>query len=116
MKTIKMANKKGGFTLVEILVSVTIIGIMCMAFFTMFGFALQSIIKAGHNSQSDFNAQALLESNISNSTATSASISYANGSITLNQAGNSYTSVGRVIQVTYPYGNSSYTMATFVSE
>ena len=116
MKTLKKNQNKSGFTLVEVIVSVAIIGIMSMAFFTMFGFALQNIIKAGDNSQSDFNAQAILESNISNVGITSAAISSGTGSITLNQTGLSYTVNGRVIQVEYPYGNSSYTMTTFVPE
>lgn len=111
-----MKNKKKGFTLVEIIVSLAIIGIISVSFLSMFGFGFKIIAMSGKNSRSDFNAQSLIESNISDDSNTSAALTRTDGSITLYKSNVQYAIInGSNIQVTYPYGSSNKTVTTFIS-
>jgi prepilin-type N-terminal cleavage/methylation domain-containing protein len=113
----KKFNKKKGFTLVEVIASLAIIGIISIAFLSMFGFGIKNIIMSGKNSSSNFNAQAILESNISDASTTSAAITRTSTSIKLYKSNVLYTTIdGNNIQVTYPYSNSTKTLTTFISD
>jgi prepilin-type N-terminal cleavage/methylation domain-containing protein len=112
----KKFNKRKGFTLVEIIVSLAIIGIISVAFLSMFAFGTNNIIMSGKNSSSNFNAQAILESNISDATITSSEITRTPVSIKLYKSRVLYTTIdGNNIQVIYPYSSSTKTLTTFIS-
>ena len=61
-----MANKKDGFTLIEIIVSLAIIGTLSISFLPLFTMALSTIFSSGRKSNAQFNNQIQIEQVIAN--------------------------------------------------
>ncbi len=111
-------NKKNGFTLIEVIISIMLIGVISIMFFAMFGSGMNGIIRSGKNSKNVFEAQAQMENNISNPHNITPNVSRTNGqSITLKNSasGKTYSVSGDIIVITYPYGNDSRMLTTFLS-
>ena len=116
MRDIRKVNKKNGLTLVELIVSLAILGIISVAFLSMFGFGINSILTSGKKSSSNFSAQAIMESSISDDSMTSPALTRTPGiSIKLYKSSVEYTVNGDKLQVSYPYGSSTKTFTTFIS-
>lgn len=113
---IKKLKNNGGFTLVEIIVSLAIIGILAVAFFSMFGFGMKTIIISGHNSISNFNTQSILENRISGDLDSPEQLTEISADIKLYQGGTLKATIpGKTIQVSYPYNNNTTkTAVTFI--
>lgn len=76
-----LKNKKKGFTLIELIVSIALIGILSIAFLSMFLTGFRFIKKAGNRSTASFDAQASTETAIQSRPASGAS---GNTNITFN--------------------------------
>ena len=108
-------NKKG-LTIVEILVSITIIGILAITFMAMFGIGMKNIIIAGDNSQSDFIAQSVAENQLSGSAGAPENVSRTPIAIVLKKAGATISTIsGTKISVDYPYNGTTKTAILFDS-
>lgn len=59
-------NKKSGFTLIEIIVSIALIGILGVAFFSIFGMGNKCIDSSGNISKAAFNTQSQIEGDVGN--------------------------------------------------
>ena len=113
----KKVHKKSGLTLIELIISLAIIGIISVAFLSLFGFGINNIIISGKKSSSNFNAQSIMESSISDGSFTTPELTRTTGSmITLNKSGVVYTVNGDKLEVTYPSGSSTRTFTTFISD
>jgi type IV pilus assembly protein PilA len=110
----KYCTKKG-LTLVEVIISIAILGIMSIAFLSMFSSGLIGIFKAGHKSTSHYTAQNEMESNISDSTNTTGNVKSINTTIDLVFPGNNFTISGRKVDVNYNYGNQTKTLTSFTT-
>lgn len=65
----RVKRKNNGFTLIELIVSIGILGIIVVAFSGMFLSGFNTIAKSGNRSSGDYEAQKVMESKISNPTA-----------------------------------------------
>lgn len=111
-----MLYNKKGLTLVEILVSITIIGMLALTFMAMFGVGIKNILIAGDNSKSDFLTQSLIERQVSGAFSQS-NISRTNKTIYLKKNNVlSSTVTGTAIFIDYPYNNTTKTAITFIAE
>lgn len=108
-------NRKKGFTLVELIVSVAILSIIATTFLMMFSNGFIGIVGAGKKSINHYTAQNQIESNISDATYSSSNIATASSSITLTFASSNYNVSGRKIDVTYGYGNNTKKLTTFTT-
>lgn len=113
-----IAKNNGGFTLIEIIVSIVIIGLMSLTFFGLFGFGMKTVIVSGQNSASDFNAQTILEDGVFDRGSDSPEqLEVTDGAIRLYQSGTLVDTIpGEVIKVSYPYNGVTKTAVTFVSD
>jgi len=107
MKEYKCIKK--GFTLIEVIVAVAILAIVVTAFLAMFQSGAVEISDAGKKSTSHYNAQAKMESKISDSSIDGTSMI----TINLNFSGTTYSVEGRKIDIDYVYGKNSKKLTTF---
>ncbi len=114
----KILKWNKGFTLIEIIVSLAITGLISLTFFTLFGFGMKMVILSGHNSIAGFETQSILENRISGDTTVNAQLEVTTGAITLKQAGVEVDTVhGNVLRVDYPYNHSTTkTAVTFIPD
>ncbi len=107
-----------GLTLIEIIIAMAILGLLAMAFFTLFGFNLMIVNQSGKNSVSSFQTQSILESRISGDTTPSSQLTESDGTITLYKSGAPIGTVdGKILVVTYPYNHKTdKTVVAFISE
>lgn len=107
---------KKGFTLIEVIVSIAILGIISIAFLSIFSNGLIGIYRAGHKSVSQYEAQEKLENNISNPTNTDSNLASTNVQMNLNFLGNAYNVSGRKVDVQYFYNGQSKKITTFTAD
>jgi len=110
--------KNRGFTLIEIIVSIAITGLVSLTFFTLFSFGMKMVILSGHNSIADFETQSILENRISGDTTPNAQLEVTSEAISLYQSGTLVDTVpGKVLRVEYPYNQSTTkTAVTFITD
>ena len=109
-------KKKKGFTLIEVILSIAILGIISIAFMTMFTSGIVGISNSGKKSISHYVAQNQIESNISDSGILPSNVVTTTKSITLTFPGKADIVIsGRQVDVTYTYGSRSKILTTFTT-
>jgi prepilin-type N-terminal cleavage/methylation domain-containing protein len=107
-----MRNKaagKAGFTLIEVIVSLAIIGIIAISFISIFSTGVLWVSKAGGQSSSAFSAQKDLENAIANDINGTDTISIIFNGVTLPAV------AGKSQSVTKTYRNNEYvTISVFI--
>ena len=114
----KYSKNKKGFTLIEIIVSIAIMGIISVAFLTMFTSGIIGISNSGEKSNSHYTAQSQMESNVNNLKNLSDDdfkIS-STESIELFFSGSYYDISGCQIDVPYKYGSIPKKLTTFITK
>jgi prepilin-type N-terminal cleavage/methylation domain-containing protein len=110
-----LKNKKG-FTLIEVILSIALLGILSIAFMTMFTSGIVGISNSGKKSISHYTAQNQIESNINDLGNISSNVLTSTKSITLTFPGNTGIVIsGRQIDVTYKYGSRFKILTTFTT-
>jgi len=117
-KVNRKKNNNRGFTLIEIIVTIAITGLLSLTFFTLFGFGMKMVIISGHNSISNFETQAIFENRISGDLTPNTQLVDTPGGISLYQSGTLVDTVpGKVLQVSYPYNQTTTkTAVTFIPD
>lgn len=116
MKKALQNNK--GLTLIEVLVSIVILGIIAVAFLPIFTNSFVYIMSAGKRSKADFEAQRAMENRLAGSgktfdnvetTESGTELSISFGSDTINVP-------GKTVNVTYNDGKQNVTLTTFIPD
>jgi prepilin-type N-terminal cleavage/methylation domain-containing protein len=115
-KNINSNNRQMGFTLIEVILSIAILGIISIAFLTMFTSGIVGISNSGKKSVSHYTAQSQIESNINDSTNLSGSVVTSNVEFTMTFSGSGFPISGRKIDVPYNYGSIPKTLTTFTTD
>ena len=68
-------KNKNGFTLLEIIISMAIIGLLTVSFLEMFTFGFKGVFTAGQNSKTQYLAQQEIENKLANITSSTTQIS-----------------------------------------
>jgi len=111
-KGINNNNLKKGFTLIEVILSIAILGIISIAFLTMFTSGIVGISNSGKKSVSHYTAQSQIEININDSE----NLPDDTSPINLNFSGIIYPVSGHKIIVNYKYGSLDKTLTTFTTK
>jgi len=117
IKGINNNNTQKGFTLIEVILSIALLGIISVAFLTMFTSGIVGITNSGKKSISHYTAQSQIESeinesgNISNVVTSTTEIS-----LTFPEKSLTYVIEGRQLDVPYTYGNLSKNLTTFTTK
>lgn len=98
--------KKQGFTLVELIISFAILGIIAITFLAIFSGMYKGISNAGNKSKAAFSAQG----NIDNSIATRTD---GTDTMTIQFNGNSISLTGRTLTSTVTSGNTTVTVSVY---
>ena len=114
---INITNNKyqKGVTLIEVILSIALLAIISIAFFTMFANGLVNISKSGKKSVSHYTAQNHIESNINDSEDLHDDVVTSPISIRLTFPTNYYDISGRQIDVPYNYGSITKKLTTFTT-
>ena len=112
--TSKNIHQKG-VTLIEVILSIALLAIISIAFFTMFTNGLVDISKSGSKSISHYEAQDNMESNINSSVDLQNNAATSTINIRLTFPANYYDISGRQIDVPYKYGSLSKKLTTFTT-
>lgn len=117
-KGINNNNPQKGFTLIEVILSIALLGIISVAFLTMFSSGIFGIINSGKNSVSHYTAQSQIESNINDSENLSGNNFILNSttSIRLTFNGKDYDISGHQISVPYNVGSITKKLTTFTTK
>ncbi|MBZ9688550.1 type II secretion system GspH family protein [Clostridium estertheticum] len=112
----KYLKNKKGFTLIEVILSIALLGIISIAFLTMFTSGIVGITNSGKKSVSHYTAQNQIESNINDLANLPSNVVTSTKSITLTFPGNTGIVIsGRQVDVTYTYGSRSKILTTFTT-
>ncbi|MBU3153368.1 prepilin-type N-terminal cleavage/methylation domain-containing protein [Clostridium estertheticum] len=110
-----LKNEKG-FTLIEIIISIAILGIISIAFLSVFTSGIVGISNSGKKSIAHYTAQDQIESNINDPKDSPSNVVTSTKSISLTFPGNTTIVInGRQIDVTYIYGSISKKLTTFTT-
>jgi len=86
-----MFNKNNGFTLVEIIISITLLSIIAIAVFPVFINIFNSIFSAGDKTVATYQAQQDIINDLDSGSGSSTTVTFSNGSINININANMYT-------------------------
>lgn len=109
------SESKKGFTLIEVIISISILAIISIAFLSIFGNSITGIWESGRKNISHYEAQNMIESNISNPSNLPGNVTTEPVSITLKFPENNQIISGRKIDVTYNYGRTTRKLTTFTT-
>lgn len=113
----KIAYKNKGFTLIEVIIAIAILGIISIAFLPMFTGGIIGIVDAGSKSREHYAAQEKIEINIDNSTEELEGVESSTcDSIVLTFNGEAKPVNGRKINVQYNYGKTQKILTTFITQ
>lgn len=116
IKCKKYIKNKKGFTLIEVILSIAILGIISVAFLSIFTNGLIGIANSGKKSISHYSAQNQIESNINDSADLPSNVITSTENITLKFPGSTNIVSGRQVDVTYNYGSKSKILTTFTTK
>ena len=74
-----MFNKNNGFTLVEIIISITLLGIIAIAVFPVFSNIFNSIFSAGDKTVATYQAQQDIINDLESGSGSSTTVTFSNG-------------------------------------
>lgn len=106
----------GGFTLIEIVVSLMILGIIAVAFLPVFSNSFAHIMSAGKRSKADYAAQKAIENRLAGSGATFDHINTSENTtvLTIDLGPETIVVQGKTVNVTYDDGKQKVTLTTFI--
>lgn len=107
-KKIKSRTQKG-LTLIEIVISIGILGIISVAFLSMFSTSLSEIFKSGRASTSHYEAQYKMENSISEKPISGTPST----TVQLKFGDKSYQVTGRTVDIDYSSGNQTKKLTSF---
>lgn len=111
-KGINKSNSQKGFTLIEVILSIALLGIISIAALTIFTSGLVSISNSGKKSISNYTAQSQIESDIIDLE----NLPGIELDISLTFSGKSYIVSGRKIDVPYTNISISKKLTTFTTK
>ena len=110
-----MHKHEEGFTLIELIISIALIGILAVVFLPIFGNAIKWISNSGRDSRSHYTAASNIENNMNDPSATEGGTVTSPDNIQLAFPSGTYIAAGRKIQVTYPYAGNTREFTTFTT-
>lgn len=115
----KLRNNNG-FTLIEVIVSIAILGIVVISFQYLFTFAYTQIISAGHKSEATFESHQEVEKRIAGDLSNGSVISTTGSTITINLPASSSITIppqsGTVITFKAVKDGRTGTVTTFLPD
>jgi prepilin-type N-terminal cleavage/methylation domain-containing protein len=110
-------TKKKGFTLIEIIVSLALIGLMAIIFIPIFNFGYSGILSAGKHSKAGYLGQQAIENYLAGNAVTvpnTVTNTTPNVSVSINFQGTIITVTGVIKSVSYEDGRYQVDVSTFI--